>query len=179
MRPIMRPILALSVLLIALGAAPTLAAGRCTGFKWDVSKELALFDGPSVALSAGKKESPAPSLRVDRFYQLQLLPQASVTFAARPGRSSAPDGAYAGVAELKLHAPGNYRVAVDAPLWIDVVVNGKLATATDFQGQQNCDGPHKIVEFDLTGGNQFILQISGSAKATVRLTVTQTPPRKL
>ena len=175
----MRPILAISLLLIALGAAPTFAADRCTGFKWDVSKELALFDGPSVALSAAKNASVASTLRVDRLYQLQLLPQATVTFAAAPARSTAADGAYAGVAELNLDAPGNYRVAVDAPLWLDIVMNGKLASATDFQGQQSCDGPHKIVEFDLTSGKRFMLQISGSAKATVRLTVTQTAPRKL
>ena len=175
----MRPILALLSLLIALIAASASAATPCTGFKWDVSKELALFDGASVALSAGKNGGSAPTVGMDRLYQLQLLPQAAVAFAMTPGKSTATDGAYAGLAKLKLHAPGSYRVAVDAPLWIDVVSNGKLATATDFQGSQSCDGPHKIVEFDLTGSTRFVLQISGSAKAAVRLTVTRTPARKL
>ncbi|MGA2840581.1 MAG: hypothetical protein ABSG18_10445 [Steroidobacteraceae bacterium] len=175
----MRPILPLSILLIALGTAPAFAAGPCTGFKWDVSKELALFNGPSVALSAAKNAAAAPTIGADRFYQLQLLPQAEVAFAVTPARSTATDGAYAGLVNLKLDAPGSYRIAVDAPMWIDVAVNGKLATAADFQGQQSCDGPHKIVEFDLSGGRQFILQISGSAKTTIRLTVTQPPPRKL
>jgi hypothetical protein len=175
----MRPILALSLLLIALGAAPAFAAGRCTGFKWDVSKELALFDAPSVALAAGKNDGSAPTIGADRLYQLQLSPQAAVSFAAAPGRSTPADGAYAGIAELELGAPGSYRIAVDAPLWIDVLVNGKLATPTDFQGQQNCAGPHKIVEFDLTGAKRFVLQFSGSATPIIRLTVTQAPPRKL
>ena len=75
--------------------------------------------------------------------------------------------------------PGSYRIAVDGPMWIDVIDSGKLAVATDFQGQQTCDGPHKIVEFDLTGAKRFALQLSGSAKQTIRLTVTQAPPRKL
>jgi hypothetical protein len=175
----MRPILIPSLLLtLTLGAAPTFGTDRCTGFKWDISKELALFDGPGVALSAGKNALPAPALRVDRLYELQLLPQAAVTFAATPGRNTSPDGAYAGIADLDLDTPGIYRIAVDAPLWIDVVIGGKLAAPTDFQGQQNCDGPHKIVEFDLTGAKRFLLQLSGSAKASVRLTVTQTPARK-
>ncbi|MGA2187578.1 MAG: hypothetical protein ABSH33_03550 [Steroidobacteraceae bacterium] len=175
----MRPIFAVWFFLVALGATPAFAEPRCTGFKWDVSKELALFDGPGVALAAGKSESTAPKVHTDLLYQLQLAPQAAVTFPTTPGRSTAADGAYAGIVELKLEAPGNYRVAVDAPMWLDIVNAGKLAAATDFQGQHNCDGPQKIVEFDLSGGTRFVLQISGSAKAAVRLTVTQTPPRKL
>ena len=108
----MRPILPLSILLIALGTAPAFAAGPCTGFKWDVSKELALFNGPSVALSAAKNAAAAPTIGADRFYQLQLLPQAEVAFAVTPARSTATDGAYAGLVNLKLDAPGSYRIAV-------------------------------------------------------------------
>jgi hypothetical protein len=175
----MRLNLPVCLMLIAVSAARAFAAGPCTGFKWDVSRELALFAGPSATLSAGKDASSAPSLSADRFYELQLLPQTDVTFDVEPGRNTAKDGSYAGLAELRLAEPGNYRVAVDAPLWIDVAGDGKLATATDFQGQQSCDGPHKIVEFELTGARRFLLQISGSAKAAVRLTVTRAPARKL
>ena len=170
--------LPLCLMLIATGAACAYA-GPCTGFKWDVSRELALFGGPSVTVSSGKNAPSAPRISADRFYRLQLLPQAAVAFAATPGKSTASDGAYAGLAELKLAGPGTYRVAVDAPLWIDVVGDGKLAATIDFQGQQSCDGPHKIVEFDLTGAKRFMLQLSGSAKAAVRLTVTPAPARKL
>jgi hypothetical protein len=47
----------------------------------------------------------------------------------------------------------------------------------DYQGQQNCEGPHKIVEFDLAGATQFIVQLSGANAASIRLTVTKTPTR--
>jgi hypothetical protein len=68
-------------------------------------------------------------------------------------------------------------VAVDTPLWIDVTIDGQLATVTDYQGQQNCEGPHKIVEFDLGAATQFIVQLSGAGSSSVRLTVTKTPAR--
>jgi hypothetical protein len=178
----MRTLLFASLLSIGLGsAAGAFAAGTgaaaapCTGFKWDVTKEVALFAGQGTALAAGKDAASAPVIGADHLYQLQLVPQSDVTFVSAPGKKMLTDGAFAGLATLKLDAPGNYRVAVDAPFWLDLVANGKLAVTRDFQGQQNCDGPHKIVEFDLSGARQFVLQVSAAVKATVRLTVTQAP----
>ena len=174
----MRAIVVLTMLLIAQGAAPAFAAAaQCTGFKWDITQELALWHGPSTMLAAGSATATAPNIAANRLYELHLVPQSAVTFALSPGRSSTPDGAYAGLATLHLDSPGRYRIAVDTPLWIDVVGNGQLATVTDFQGQQNCDGPHKIVEFDLTGARQFVVQLSGSASAIVRLSATMSPAR--
>jgi hypothetical protein len=159
------------------GAAP--AADRCTGFKWDISQELALFDSPGAAVTAGRNAATAPVVASQRLYQVQLAPQATVTFPVAPGRNSNAEVSYAGVAELDLAGPGEYRIAVDAPLWIDVAGDGTLAAVTDFQGQQNCDGPHKIVEFDLRGAKRFMLQLSGAGQPVVRLTVTRAPARKL
>jgi hypothetical protein len=151
------------------------AAEPCTGFKWDVSKEQALFAGTSAALSAGKGVASAPGVGIDRLYRLQLAPQSAVTFAVEPAKKKAPDGAYAGLVVLDVAVPGNYRVAVDVPLWIDVVAKGQLAAVNDFQGQHGCDAPHKIVEFDLSGAKHFVLQLSASGSATIRMTVTRAP----
>jgi hypothetical protein len=74
---------------------------------------------------------------------------------------------------------GSYRVAVDMPFWIDVVSNGALVAAKDFQGQHGCTAPHKIVEFELVGTRPFFLQLSNAAADSVRLTITATPARKL
>ena len=83
----------------------------------------------------------------------------------------------AGLAVLQLAAAGDYRVSVDAPVWIDAAADGKLALVEDYQGLHSCDAPHKIVEFKLAGASRFVLQLSGAAKAAIRLTVTQAPPR--
>jgi hypothetical protein len=60
-----------------------------------------------------------------------------------------------------------------------VAVYGKLAATRDFQGQQGCDAPHKVVEFDLSGAKNYVLQLSASSQASVRVTVTQAPAPKL
>jgi hypothetical protein len=161
-------------MLVGLGGSQAIAADPCVGFKWDVRKEHALFSGPNVALAGGKNLSSAPRITADHLYLLQLAPQSEVSFVMPPGKQTLTDG-YAGVAELKVEAPGKYRVSLDTSFWIDVVADGKLAVATDFQGQHGCDAPHKIVEFDLTGGTRFVVQLSGSAQPNVRLTVTRAP----
>ena len=169
-----------SALLVgAACAAPTPAADPCSGFKWDVDKERALFSGQSTTLAAGKDIAAAPVVGADRLYQLQLTPQTDVTFALPPGKKMLTDGAYAGLAKLNLDVAGNYRVSVDVPLWIDVAVDGKLAATRDFQGQQGCDAPHKVVEFDLSGAKNYVLQLSASAQASGRGTVSQAPAPKL
>jgi hypothetical protein len=166
----------LSVLLIVGEAA---SADECAGFKWDVRKEQALFAGPSVVLPAGKDLASAPVVGTDTLYRLQLLPQATVAFTLSPGKAIPPDGVYAGLATLKLAQPGHhYRVSLDVPIWIDVVTNGKLAPAVDFQGQRGCEAPHKIVEFDLDGAKEVVLQLSGAGNPMVHLSVTQVPPTK-
>ena len=54
----------------------------------------------------------------------------------------------------------------------------QLAPAVDFQGQRGCEAPHKIVEFDLDGAKEVVLQLSGAGNPIVHLSVTQVPPTK-
>jgi hypothetical protein len=164
---------------LVLGAAslPVLADDACVDFKWDVSKERALFAGAPVSVTAGKDPISAPAVVPNRLYKLRLMTQDHVAFAVQPAKKKA--AAFAGLLTLKIPAPRSYRIAVDLPLWIDVVSNGALVPATDFEGQHACKAPHKIVQFDLVGVQPFVLQFSNAATESVLLTVTPTPPRKL
>jgi hypothetical protein len=166
---------------LALTAAwrPALADDGCVDFKWDVTQERALFAGTPAALRAGKDSQSAPVVAPNRFYKLKLLPQEQVTFAAIPGKKAPGQGMFAGIAALQIPAPGSYRFAIDLPIWIDVVADGMLVAAKDFQGQHACGAPHKIVEFELSGGRPLLLQFSNAASEDVRLTVTASPVRKL
>jgi hypothetical protein len=166
-----RLIAAAAAALIVLGTAA--AADPCAEFKWDVAKEHSLFGGAGEPLTAGKDVASAPMLATDRLYELRLEHQDQVSFAASPGKKTLADQPFAGVAALKVKTPGSYRVSVDAPLWIDVVADGKITDVKDFQGQKGCDAPHKIVEFELAAAQQFVLQVSGSIKPSVRVTVTR------
>ena len=173
--------LARSLLAIALAGAassPVLAADPCAGFKWDVAQEHTLFGGPATALTAGRDLATAPTIAVDRLYDLKLTPQDQIAFTVPPGKTMLTDGAFAGIAVFKIGTPGAYRVSVNVPFWIDVVADGKLVATKDFQGQHGCDAPHKIVEYTLSAPGSFVLQVSGSAQADVRLTVTQSPAPK-
>jgi hypothetical protein len=172
-----------AILLLALvleGAAqPVPADEACVDFKWDVSKERALFAETPDALTAGRDPMSAPVVVPNHLYRLKLTIQDRAAFSVAPARKTAGGPAYAGLATLKTPAAGTYRIAVDLPLWIDVVSNGVLVPPTDFQGQRACGAPHKIVEFELSGAQPFVLQLSSAAKDEILLTVTPAPPRKL
>ncbi len=164
-------------LIAASCALPALADGDCVDFKWDVSKERALYAAAPVELSAGKDAVSAPIVVPDRLYRLRLTGQDGVAFAATPGKVP-PVSAFAGLAMLKIAAPGSYRISIDLPFWIDVVSNGNLVQPTDYQGQRACAAPHKIVVFELLGSKPLVLQFSGAPRDTILVTVTSAPARK-
>ena len=167
------------VLAAALSAgAPALADEACVDFKWDVSPERALFAGAATPVAAAADAKSAPLLLLNHLYELKLSKQEQVSFAVTPGKKNPREGSYGGLVSFKIPASGSYRVAIDMPFWIDVVADGALVPATDFQGQHGCSSPHKIVQFDLLGTRPFFLQLSNAAPESVRLTITATPARK-
>jgi hypothetical protein len=168
----------LLALVLAGVSAAAQANDSCVDFKWDVSKERALFAGAPAALKGGKDPASAPIIMPNRLYTVHLTSQDSVTFSVPPARKPSASPAYAGIATLNIPAPGSYRVSVDLPIWIDVVSQGILVAAKDYQGQHACGAPHKIVEFELPGTRPFILQFSNAAADSISLTVTPSPARK-
>ena len=171
----------LSILLTALmgvAGAPAMADDACVDFKWDVSRERALFAGPATPLSAAADTKAAPEMLLNHLYEVSLQPQEEVAFAVTPGKKNPRAGSHAGLLTFKIPSNGSYRVAIDMPFYIDVVSNGALVVATDFQGQRGCASPHKIVMFDLAGSRPLFLQLSNADPSSVRLTITATPARK-
>jgi hypothetical protein len=77
----------------ALGAQVVYAADPCSTFKWDVSREIALFRNAPTAVAAGAQVDGAPRIEAERVYIAQLLPQQSVKLAAA---YSPPSGARGG-----------------------------------------------------------------------------------
>jgi hypothetical protein len=96
-----------------------------------------------------------------------------VAFAALPGKKALAPDTYAGLAALQIPASGSYRISIDLPIWIDVAANGGLVPARDYEAEQGCDAPRKIVVFDLDDERHLLLQISAASVSTVRLTVTR------
>lgn len=167
-------VLILSAPLIAVQAAH---ADGCIDFKWDVRQERALFAQPPLEASAGTDLKSAPALTPGHLYRLRLSPQAGVKFEVTPAKSAGTTDAFAGMAVLKVPKDGSYRVSLEIPLWIDVVSNGALLEAKDYQGQPGCNAPHKIVVFDLAHAQPLVLQMSRASSEAVMLTLTPVPNR--
>ncbi len=172
----------LTVLAFAAGclAAPSHADDACLDFKWDVSKERELFAATAAPLTVGEDLKKAPAIELNRLYALRLVAQTRVTYAvpAPVKAAGAAAAAYGGLVRLKLPLSGSYRIALDVPLWIDVVTNGTRVAAEDFQEQKSCTAPHKIVSFNLAGVQPQVLQLSNAKDQNILLTVTPSPSRK-
>jgi hypothetical protein len=168
--------LALTLVAALGGGGPALAdSDPCEGFKWDVSKERALFASPATPTTAGKAGAAAPAAALDRLVHLQLFPTRQVAFPVTPGKSGSPEGTYAGVLSLNIPASGKYRISIDLPLWVDIAADGKLLPPSDYAGQHGCTAPRKIVVFTLDAKQRLQLQLSDSPQPTVLLTITQVP----
>ncbi len=162
---------------VLLGGA-TVAAGAtdpCTGFRWNVAHESALFATAGQQAVAGRDSASAPVIRADRLYDLALAPQQDVHFVLRPEKRALTDGAYAGLARLRVAAAGLYRISIDRPFWIDVIADDQVVESRDFAGRPGCGAPHKIVVYELPAGS-LVLQLSGAISARVRVTLTRVPP---
>jgi hypothetical protein len=159
-------------LLGVCGAAA--ADDPCSHFAWNVAHELALFGGPASAAAGGKDGASAPLLAPEQLYDLALVPQAEVSFAHAPSKRALSDGAFAGLARLHIVTPGIYRVALDGPLWIDVIAGGTVLTSGAFTGSHECSTLSKLVEFSLPAGD-VLVQLSGASRAHVHLALTPSP----
>jgi len=160
---------------VAAGVRLVHADDACAAFTWGVRHERALFGKDPQSLTAGQAVSGSPTLGADRLYQLRLQGQSGVTFLQPPGKKLGGGGAYAGLARLRVDMSGVYRIALDQPVWVDVLVDGTVVPAKDFQGRPGCNAPHKIVEFVLPARASITLQFSGSSAPTVKVTVTHSP----
>ena len=173
--PAVRVSMLLSMLL--LSGATTVAAAAdepCTGGKWDITQEHALFSKAPEAISAGHDLASAPVMKAQKMYELTLTPQSGVTFILPPAKKMLADGAFAGLVHMQVPTAGSYRVSLDQGFWIDVVGDQKFIESTDFGGMSGCSAPRKVVIFTLPAGD-VVLQLSGAAKDHVRVTLTPAP----
>lgn len=164
-----------AIFLMSLMAQAALAADAdpCTRFTWDVSHELAVMkQAPQQILAATRSSNETPNLQLDKLYDVKLVDQGSVTFAAAPGKPTLPDGTRGGLVRFSSEAAGRYRVAMTSGHWIDVVDGQTPIKSRDFQGARGCERPRKIVEFELPAGRPLTLQLSGASDTPVTLAIT-------
>jgi hypothetical protein len=168
-------LLAVASLLIgparAARAQAPVQADPCSGYKWDVSAERALFAAPAKTVAGGKDRASATAVAANQLFTVTLRPLNEVSFPVTPARPP-PSGSFAGLVALSVPTPGKYRISVDVPLWIDVAGGASLAPVLDYEGMHECSAPRKVVVFDLQGGKDWTLELSAADRADVRLAVT-------
>lgn len=167
------PWLAAIWMCIGGGTGTALAADDpCAAIKWNVTEERAVFAQPAQTTAAGRNSASAPTIKTKTLYELTLTAQDGVTFAAPPGKKALPDGAFAGLVHFRVPTTGVYRISLDQGFWVDIVNHQTLIESTDFTGAHDCSAPRKIVQYNLPGGEDLVLQLSGAPKDRVRVAVT-------
>jgi hypothetical protein len=161
-----------AVATLALLAGSAQAADACSTYKWDVTREVQLYHTSPTAVAAGTELTAAPSISAGKLYALTLQPQEKVRYPTSPSKKMLADGAFGGMLALKVDRAGQYRVAIDSGYWLDIVHEGKQLATVDFNGSAGCDGPRKIVVYELPADAQLTVQIAAAATSQARLTVT-------
>ena len=103
----------------------------------------------------------------------------TVTLVSAPAFAAPPEkapsvGSFGGTLAVTVTTAGRYRVALGAPVWIDVVREGKVLASTAHGHGPACSGVRKTVDFALTTG-RYTVQLSGSATSSATVLVAHLP----
>ena len=154
-----------------LGAGSAMING-CSGFAFDVSRELALFAGSAADVTAGTSTPKAAMLEPGKLYRVMLNPQQATRFAVQPGKRTAPEGLHAGILQLAPSAAATLRVSLSEAAWIDVVSDGNVLESSRHTGSHDCALLRKSVEFAVKPGTPVSIQLSGSSEQSVKIVVS-------
>ncbi len=166
------------LLITALLATPALAAepSSCAAFQMDVATEVELFQGSPLAVRAAGDATMAAAIEPGRLYQVELQPQSQVEYVAAPKRAPDPRES-GGMLRVRVPEGGAWRVAVNAPAWVDAVFARQPLQTEDFRSDRECKGPTKIVTFNVPAGAELVLQFVDVDRPTLRLAMTPAPAK--
>lgn len=145
-------------------------APACTGFRFDVSKELKVLGGTPRHVTAATA-APA-AIDVNQLYDVTLAEQSTVTFVTAPGKSTVADGSFAGLLKVTSAHGQTIRVTATEAAWLDVIDGHKLIESTRHTGNGDCKVLRKVVEFSVAPDKPVIIQVSGSTEKQIKLAVT-------
>lgn len=158
--------------LVSSGGMAASNAPACTGFRFDVNKELKLFEGKPRRVTATTSATSATAIDADQLYAVTLTDQSKVTFTTPPGKLTVADGSFAGLLKVTSLRAQTIRVTSTEAAWIDVISSGKVQESQRHTGSSNCKILRKVVEFTVTSGQPLIIQVSGSTEKEIKLAVT-------
>lgn len=127
-------------------------------------------DPVPVASARDAANLAAAQLRVGQAVRLSLHPANEIRYPAAPGKT----GGNGGLAEVTIEEAGNYRVALGAPAWIDLVGDGKALTSIAHGHGPKCSTIRKMVDFTLKPG-RYTLTISANPSDQTQALVVRLP----
>jgi hypothetical protein len=142
------------------------SASACDHFAWSISREKAWFAAKLASTPSGERVGKS-----DEGFLLALKPTKTIEFFLAPERMPKPDSFSGYVFIGGVPAPGLYQVTLSDEAWVDVFENGTRLKSTAFTGQKDCPGVRKSVRFDLTPGAPVTIQISNSAKDSIKVAI--------
>lgn len=147
----------------AAAQTPTPALPACNARDAELPADLAAWRTPMAA---------GASLSAGHAVAVALRPAAEVQTTVPP--HSPQGGGTTMVARLGLEVanPGTYAIAVDGPVWIDLVRDGPPLRPTAHARGPVCSTIHRILDFQLAPGS-YTIQLSGTSASSARLLVVQ------
>jgi hypothetical protein len=138
----------------------------CDHFAWSIGREKAWFEAKLPATPSGERVAKS-----DEGFLLSLKPTKTIEFFLAPERAPKPDsfGGFAFVGGVP--SPGLYQITLSDEAWIDVFENGVRLKSVAFTGQKDCPGVRKSVRFDLAPGAPVTIQVSNSAKDSIKVAI--------
>jgi hypothetical protein len=153
-------------------ASSSATTQACSGFAFDLSRELALMSGSKQPIAAARRSEQRVAIEPGKAYQVTLVDQASVRLPAPAGKLTVAEGSHAGILHLMPIKSRTIRVTLDEPAWVDIVSAGKVIESTRHTGGHDCPSLRKSVEFDVVPEAPLVLQLSGSTEKTLTVLVT-------
>jgi hypothetical protein len=147
--------------------------GGCENYKTPLAQEFKDWElGPlTLATNEGKEGTLLP---LNKRLKLLLQPTAAVKYAKVPAKD-ATKGSGA-VIPLRVASTGTYKVAAGARLWLEITKkNGAEVKAERFEMQTSCATIAKVLTFKLTGGEDYLLQLSGAPETSVDIMLSRQP----
>ncbi|MGI4732099.1 MAG: hypothetical protein ACRYFW_10150 [Janthinobacterium lividum] len=126
-----------------------------------------------VAAAATPADLAAATIEPGHGVQATLTPAARITYPVVPGHPGEP-GTSGGLFAFAVSQAGNYRVALGAGAWIDVVRDKHAIASTAHGHGPACSAIRKTVDFALAPG-RYLLEVSGNRAPTLALMIAVVP----
>ncbi|WP_155847405.1 hypothetical protein [Asticcacaulis sp. AC402] len=119
-------------------------------------------------LTAASSAPDQPQIQIGQSYIVQLKPVRETAYDPAP-KTVKPD-TFGGLLMLTVKAAGDYTVALDSPVWVDVIRDGQAVESITHGHGPDCTSLRKKVVFLLTPGT-FTVQLANARDATVKIEV--------